>query len=75
MSARAWVATRKGLFELRRVHDGWGIDGVSFLGEPVTAVLPPDPAAPASPPSSAAQRGSFGGGAPKAPASAPSAAH
>ena len=40
---RAWVATRKGLFELRRSTGGaWALAGVSFLGEPVTAVLPPD---------------------------------
>jgi len=40
---RAWAATRKGLFELR--HDGagaWRVAGVSFLGEPVSALLPPD---------------------------------
>ena len=45
---RAWVATRKGLFELRRTADagiaagGWRIANVSFLGDPVTMVLPPD---------------------------------
>lgn len=40
---RAWVATRKGLFELRRAPAGsWRIERVSFLGEPVSAVLPPD---------------------------------
>jgi hypothetical protein len=39
---RAWVATRKGLFELRRSGLAWQIAGVSFLGEPVTMVLPPD---------------------------------
>jgi hypothetical protein len=39
----AWVATRKGLFELRRRADRWHIERVSFLAEPVTMVLPPDP--------------------------------
>ena len=39
---RAWVATRKGLFELRRRAGAWQIEGVSFLGEPVTNLLPPD---------------------------------
>ena len=41
---RAWVATRKGLFELRRrdAAGGWQIEKVSFLGEPVSSVLPPD---------------------------------
>src|SRR5574343_413776 len=41
MNLQAWVATRKGLFELR--HDGakgWRIAGTSFLGDPVTMVLP-----------------------------------
>jgi hypothetical protein len=42
MSSRAWVATRKGLFELQRGKGGaWQVARVSFLGEPVTAVLPP----------------------------------
>jgi hypothetical protein len=35
------VATRKGLFELRRNAGDWGVAGVSFLGEPVSMVLPP----------------------------------
>ncbi len=43
---RAWVATRKGLFELRRDagHDAgrWRIERVSFLAEPVSMLLPPD---------------------------------
>ncbi|PZP35152.1 MAG: sialidase [Roseateles depolymerans] len=39
---RAWAATRKGLFELRRGPSGWGIARVSFLGDPVTMLLPPD---------------------------------
>jgi len=41
MNDRAWVATRKGLFELRRQAAGWAIANVSFLGEPVSMVLPP----------------------------------
>ena len=44
MSQRAWVATRKGLFELQRMAGGWRIARVSFLGEPVSAVLPPQSA-------------------------------
>ncbi len=39
---RAWIATRKGLFELRHRAGGWQIEGSSFLGEPVSAMLPPD---------------------------------
>ena len=39
---RAWVATRKGLFELRRIGTAWQIHRTSFLGEPVTMLLPPD---------------------------------
>jgi hypothetical protein len=40
---RAWVATRKGLFELRRGAGAhWRIERVSFLGEPVSTLLPPD---------------------------------
>jgi len=38
---RAWVATRKGLFEMRRQAGRWQIAKVSFLGEPVSMVLPP----------------------------------
>jgi hypothetical protein len=38
---RAWAATRKGLFELRRDAAGWRIQRVSFLGEPVSMLLPP----------------------------------
>jgi hypothetical protein len=41
MDDRAWIATRKGLFELRRRTVSWVVERVSFLGEPVTAVLPP----------------------------------
>ena len=40
---RAWAATRKGLFELRRSAAGWQITGSSFLAEPVSMLLPPDP--------------------------------
>jgi hypothetical protein len=39
---RAWVATRKGLFQLQRSAGAWRVERVSFLGEPVSAVLPPD---------------------------------
>jgi hypothetical protein len=41
MPQRAWVATRKGLFELQREPEGWRISRSSFLGEPVSMVLPP----------------------------------
>lgn len=60
MSDRAWVATRKGLFELRRAAGGWRIGAVSFLGEPVTAVLPPDPGTPSRPMIAALNLGHFG---------------
>jgi hypothetical protein len=40
-SDRAWVATRKGLFELRRSAGDWRIERISFLGEPVSMLLPP----------------------------------
>jgi hypothetical protein len=46
---RAWVATRKGLIELRRAAGGgWAIAGQHFLGEPVSMLLAPgsDPAQP-----------------------------
>lgn len=40
---RAWIATRKGLFEIRRRGTGgWQIARTSFLGEPVSMLLPPD---------------------------------
>jgi hypothetical protein len=42
MTDRAWVATRKGLFELRGGPRGWTVARTSFLGEPVSAVLAPD---------------------------------
>ena len=60
MSDTAWVATRKGLFELKRDGGSWRIVGTSFLGEPVTAVLPPDPAHPARPMLAALNLGHFG---------------
>ncbi len=42
-SDRAWAATRKGLFELRRGADGdWRIERLSFVADPVTMLLPPD---------------------------------
>ena len=41
MQDRAWVATRKGLFELRRRGASWAIARTSFLGEPVSMLLPP----------------------------------
>jgi hypothetical protein len=43
MEQRAWVATRKGLFEMQRKTSGWAVARVSFLGEPVSMVLPPLP--------------------------------
>ena len=60
MSARAWVATRKGLFELRRQGAQWRIASVSFLGDPVSAVLPADPSAPGRPMIAALNLGHFG---------------
>ena len=42
MDHRAWIATRKGLFELQRVGLAWRVARTSFLGEPVTLVLAPD---------------------------------
>jgi hypothetical protein len=41
MEDRAWIATRKGLFELRRRGRAWGVERISFLGDPVSMVLPP----------------------------------
>ena len=41
MEQRAWVATRKGLFELRHRTGAWAVEHISFLGEPVSMVLPP----------------------------------
>ena len=41
MTDRAWAATRKGLFELRRRAGVWQIEHSSFLGDPVSMLLPP----------------------------------
>ncbi len=41
-ASRAWLATRKGLFELQRQRTGWEIARVHFLAEPVSMLLPPD---------------------------------
>jgi hypothetical protein len=41
MEQRAWIASRKGLFEMRRRGGAWAIERISFLGEPVSMVLPP----------------------------------
>ena len=43
MDDRAWVATRKGLVELRRRAGAWAVERASFVGEPVTMMLPPGP--------------------------------
>lgn len=43
MTDRAWIATRKGLFELRLLDRRWAVHRVSFLGEPVSMLLPPGP--------------------------------
>lgn len=40
MGMRLYVATRKGLFILRRTGADWKIETVHFLGDPVSAVLP-----------------------------------
>ena len=42
MDDRACIATRKGLFELRRKSAGWAVETSHFLGEPVSLLLPPD---------------------------------
>lgn len=39
MSDRILVATRKGLFDVRKGAQGWRIECTSFLGDPITAVL------------------------------------
>ena len=41
MSDHAWLANRKGLFELRLRAGVWQIAATSFLGEPVSMLLPP----------------------------------
>ena len=60
MSERAWVATRKGLFEWRRARGAWRIAATHFLGEPVSAVLPADPRVPGRPLLAALALGHFG---------------
>ncbi|OFA01612.1 sialidase [Duganella sp. HH101] len=40
MSDRAYIGTRKGLFEIYRTHEAWHIDQQHFLGDPVSMVLP-----------------------------------
>lgn len=40
MNERAWVATRKGLFELRSGPGGWSPTDPAFPGDPVTVALP-----------------------------------
>jgi photosystem II stability/assembly factor-like uncharacterized protein len=39
MSTRAYLSTRKGLFELRQDGAGWAIGASHFLGEPVSITL------------------------------------
>lgn len=39
MSARIWVATRKGLFSVAKAHGRWDIERVSFLGDHATIVV------------------------------------
>jgi hypothetical protein len=40
MTERAYIGTRKGLFELARGHECWKLDAHHFLGDPVSMVLP-----------------------------------
>jgi photosystem II stability/assembly factor-like uncharacterized protein len=40
MKQRAYISTRKGLFELARGDTGWAFGPVHFLGEPVSIALP-----------------------------------
>jgi len=40
MSDRIFAATRKGLFELRRDNGHWAVAKTTFLGDPVSIVLP-----------------------------------
>src|ERR1051325_1936236 len=42
MVDRAWVASRKGLIELRRRAGGWAVERASVAGDLVRMVLPPD---------------------------------
>lgn len=39
MTDRAYLATRKGLFEVYRTHEAWHLDRQHFLGDPVSMVL------------------------------------
>ena len=39
MSERAFLSTRKGLFELERGSNGWALGARHFLGEPVSIAL------------------------------------
>jgi len=39
MSDRAYIGTRKGLFEIYRTHEAWHLDQQHFLGDPVSMVL------------------------------------
>lgn len=36
---KAMIATRKGLFELIKTAQGWQLDQISFLGDPVSMCL------------------------------------
>lgn len=40
MTDRAYIATRKGLFEVYRTHEAWHLERQHFLGDPVSMVLP-----------------------------------
>ncbi len=40
MSTTAWIATRKGLFELHRQDGAWHLGRHSFPGDPVSMILP-----------------------------------
>ncbi|MBK8764669.1 MAG: exo-alpha-sialidase [Burkholderiaceae bacterium] len=57
---RAWVATRKGLFEWARRDGRWSIEHLSFPGDPVSAVLAPDPQVAGRPMIAALNLGHFG---------------
>ncbi|MGB7192358.1 MAG: exo-alpha-sialidase [Collimonas pratensis] len=39
MTERAWIASRKGLFELQQQNGRWSLGPIAFLGEPVSMVL------------------------------------
>ena len=57
---RAWAATRKGLVELRCRGGRWSVERTSFLGEPVTMLLPPAGEGGRSPMLAALNLGHFG---------------